>query len=229
MRLIAVDTATEACSAALWQDGEVLARFALAPREHTRLILPMIDALLAEAGMQRQQLDVVAFGRGPGSFTGLRIAAGIAQGLALAHDLPVVPVSSLVALAQTAAREHGCERVMAAIDARMQEVYWCLCQVDDGLMQAVSVERVTAPDAVEMPVQGEWDAAGSGWDTYADVLVPFAGEALRRRYSGVLPHAADIARLAVRDHANGLAVDAAQALPVYLRNQVVSKRSSISS
>src|SRR3569833_3307602 len=124
MKLLAIDTATEACSAALYLDGAVNKRYVLAPREHALLILPMIDELLRDANLSPLELDAVAFGRGPGAFTGLRIAAGVAQGIAYGADLPVVPVSSLAALAQGCYRERGVTRVLATIDARIGEVYW---------------------------------------------------------------------------------------------------------
>jgi tRNA threonylcarbamoyladenosine biosynthesis protein TsaB len=122
MKLLAIDTATEACSAAIYIDGETVQRYRIAPREHSHIILPMIDELLAETGCYLSAMSAIAFGRGPGSFMGVRIAAGVTQGIAFAHDLPVVPVSTLAAIAQTAHVQTQAEKVLAAIDARMNEV-----------------------------------------------------------------------------------------------------------
>ncbi len=123
-RILAIDTATEACSVALWNNGEVQALFELCPREHTQRILPMVQQILASSGLSLQQLDALAFGRGPGSFTGVRIGIGIGQGLALGANLPMIGVSTLQTMAQGAFRLTGATRVLAAIDARMGEVYW---------------------------------------------------------------------------------------------------------
>jgi tRNA threonylcarbamoyladenosine biosynthesis protein TsaB len=224
MKLVALDTSTEACSVAVSSDGDVYARFELAPREHTRLMLPMLESVLAEAGISIAQLDAIAFGRGPGSFTGVRIAASIAQGLALSHDLPMVPISTLMALAQAAKRLHGSNKVMTAIDARMQEVYWSCFELEHGLMRAYSEECVCKPGAVDIPEPERWDAAGSGWKTYREVLEGRAGDRLAQCYADLFPSAEDIARLAERDFVSGCAVDVADAVPVYLRDNVARKR-----
>ena len=226
MKLLAIETATEACSAALWLDGALTDRYEVAPREHTRLILPMMDELLAEAGVRLADLDALAFGRGPGAFTGVRIAAAVIQGAAFGADLPVVPVSTLAALAQQGLdRSHT--RVLAALDARMGEVYWGVFEADaEGLAVPVGHEQVIAPEAVPMPVGEGWYGIGTGWSAY--------GSALRARLDGHIgdvdsecfPSAKDVARLAVRDFAAGLAVSAEQALPVYLRDKVAEKPKS---
>ncbi len=145
MKLLALETATEACSAAVWVDGAVLERYEIAPRRHAVLILPMVEAVLAEAGLTMNQLDAIAVGRGPGAFTGVRIAIGIAQGLAFAGDLPVVPVSTLAALALGAAREMGQTRIATALDARMGEIYWGTWAVSDDGVALLGEERVCAP------------------------------------------------------------------------------------
>ncbi|MGB5065729.1 MAG: tRNA (adenosine(37)-N6)-threonylcarbamoyltransferase complex dimerization subunit type 1 TsaB, partial [Candidatus Competibacter sp.] len=145
MKLLALDTATDACSAAVWVDGVVHERYELAPRRHAALILPMIEAVLAEAGLRPAQLDAVAFGRGPGAFTGVRIAVGIAQGIAFAADLPVVPVSTLAALALGVGRETGHARLAVALDARMSEVYWGTYVVTADDAELLGEERVCAP------------------------------------------------------------------------------------
>ena len=144
MKILALDTATEACSAALLIDGEIRERFEIAPRAHARLLLPMLEDLLAEAGLKPAQLDAIAFGRGPGSFTGLRIAASVAQGIAFAADLPVLPVSTLAALAWPALRAARADQVFAAIDARMGEIYCAgFGLAAQGELLMLSEEQVT--------------------------------------------------------------------------------------
>jgi len=224
MKLIALDASTEACSAALLVDGAVIERYQLAPRRHAELILPMLESLLGETGLSVTDLDALAFGRGPGAFTGLRIAAGVAQGIAFGADLPVVPVSTLAALAQGVYHEQGATRVLAGIDARMHEVYWGRYALGDGeVMVLEGEERVCSPQAVEVPSHGQWVGAGTAWQTYAEVL----GKHLRGRITTWLgeryPRARDIAILAAQDFKWGLAMEAEQALPVYLRDNVVKR------
>jgi tRNA threonylcarbamoyladenosine biosynthesis protein TsaB len=224
MKLLAIETATEACSAALYLDGEVIERFQLAPREHTALILPMVDELLAEAGLMPAQLDAIAFGCGPGAFTGVRIATGVVQGIAFALDLPVVPVSTLAVLAQGGQREYGWGRVAAAIDARMGEVYWGGFEADDdGIMQLVGEELVTPPQEVPLLQGHEWHGIGSGWHSYAVELAQRQGVAMIDAIGDYYPHARDVATLAVAAYQRGEAVSAEQALPRYLRDQVAQK------
>lgn len=193
MKLLALDTATEACSAAVWVDGAVWERYELAPRRHAALILPMIESVLAEAGLSPKQLDVVAFGRGPGAFTGVRIAVGIAQGIAFAADLPVVPVSTLAALALGVGRETGYSRLAAALDARMSEVYWGTYAVTADDTELLGGAGVRAGGRDRAGGDG-WFGAGGGWRVHAAVLsrqLPVRGW-LEERY----PRAADVARLA---------------------------------
>ncbi|PSJ47908.1 tRNA (adenosine(37)-N6)-threonylcarbamoyltransferase complex dimerization subunit type 1 TsaB [Zobellella endophytica] len=217
-RLLAIDTATEACSAALWQNGEVLCRYQVAPRGHTDLILPMVSELLAEGGLGLDQLDGLAFGRGPGSFTGVRITLGIAQGLAFGAGVPLLGISNLQALAQGAHRVTGCTRVLAAIDARMGEIYVGGFALEDGVMLATGEEQVTPPaDFLAQPGDDRWQqGAGSGFVTYPELAdrveqlcrpVPF-------------PEARDMLPAALRELAAGRTVTAAEARPVYLRDKV---------
>lgn len=225
IRLLAIDTTEEACSAALAIGDELVEHFDVVPRRHSELVLPMMDRLLSEAGLRVSDLDALAFARGPGSFTGVRIAASVVQGAALGADLPVVAVSSLQALAQGVRREHGCRAVYSALDARMHEVYWGAYRSDDatGLMQPVADERVCAPSAVSAIAGDAWCGAGSGWQTYAEVLDGRLG-ALKECYPAAAIHARDVAAIAVVACASGAAVPAEQALPVYLRNQVAWTR-----
>lgn len=222
LRLLALDTSTEACSAALLVDGKIGERYEIAPRAHAALILGMIDQLLAEAGLALSQLDAVGFGRGPGAFTGVRIATGVVQGIAFGADLPVVPVSSLAALAMDATDREGCERVLAAIDARMGEVYWGAYRVGaTGRLQRVGEEEVAAANAVAVPCEGVWCGTGSGWLTYGAVLGARLGDRLGSVFPDRCPGARSVAKLAALDFQDGLALPAEQALPVYLRNKVV--------
>jgi tRNA threonylcarbamoyladenosine biosynthesis protein TsaB len=162
MKLLALETSTEACSAALWHDGRILVRFRHAPRLQTDLLLPMVEEVLAEAGLTLAQIDVLAYSRGPGAFTGVRIAAAAVQAMAFARDIPVVPVSSLQSLAQGAWRVHGVTRVLSVFDARMDEVYVGGYERVDELMQPVEVEHLCAPGALPPPLAwnffcgGEW-------------------------------------------------------------------------
>jgi len=217
--LLALETATEACSAALWIDGSVLERFELAGQAHSRRLLPMVDELLAEAGLVLSQLEAIGFGRGPGGFTGVRIATGVAQGLALGAGLPVVPVSTLAALAQVG----GEERVLAALDARMGQVYWaCFVRAADGCMEAVSAEQVSDPRAVCPPSPAGWTGAGSGFDAYGEQL-RVAAPGVATIHLGRFPRAAGIAPLAARACARGEGLDAASALPLYVRDDVARR------
>ena len=231
MKILALDTATEACSAALYIDGEITAQYQLAPREHSRLILKMIDGLLAEAGLSVAKLDAIAFGRGPGSFMGLRIAAGVVQGIAFAHDIPVIPVSTLKAIAQRAFVQTGCKHVLTAIDARMDEVYWAAYRCDDSSKlhwQTSDDECVISPDKIHLAEMLTdktiaWVAAGSGWSSYAERLLAGKDFALQEILSDCFPRAEDIASLAVAEFNAGNTVSAAEAIPVYLRNDVAKK------
>jgi tRNA threonylcarbamoyladenosine biosynthesis protein TsaB len=224
VKLLALDTATDACSVALLIDDQVRQDFRIAPREHARLLLPMIETLLAEAGLAPVQLDAVAFGRGPGSFTGLRIAAGVTQGIALGADLPVAPVSTLAALAQGALREDNAERVLAALDARMNEVYWgAFGHGADNRMQALGGECVCAPGDAPVPGEGQWQGVGSGWAAYADALSQRCGSQVAHRDPDRRPQARDIALLAAPLVERGEALAPELALPVYLRDRVAAK------
>ncbi len=239
MKLLAVETSTEACSAALIIDGVVSERFELAPKEHTKLILPMIASLMADAGLKPQQLDALAFSCGPGSFTGVRIATGVIQGIALGANLPVVPVSTLAAIAQDffdnnhepvqgeSLKADGSTFNVAftAMDARMGEIFWGVYQRNaQGFAELVGKEAVTLATEVEFPdLIGT--GIGSGWGVYC--------EALSLRLAGLvstcqidnLPRAGAIARLGAQRFKQGLAVDVELAMPVYLRDKVAKKES----
>lgn len=229
MKLLALDTATEACSAALLIGDAMLERYEVAPRAHARLLLPMLDSLLAEAGVRLADLDAIAFGRGPGSFTGVRIAASVVQGLAYGADLPVVPVSTLVALARAALQQSSATHVLAAIDARMDEIYWASYQRDArGEPQALSEERVTSAEDLAIDGDADWYGIGTGWAAYESVMRLHFGNRLLGCDAQALPRATHIAYLAALDFAEGKALSAEQALPVYIRNQVAKRPSAAS-
>lgn len=221
MKILALDTSTDACSVALQIGDELIERFECARERHSFLLLPMVEAVLAQAQLALSQLDALAFGRGPGSFTGLRIGAGVVQGLAFGADLPVAPVSSLAAVAQAAARTH----VLALLDARMGQVYAGAFVRASETLRAAESERVLAPEAVRAPVSGgEWWGVGSGWDRYAPILEQALGGALAGWSPGCLPHAREVARLGAAMAARGELVAAEQALPVYLRDDVAKAK-----
>jgi len=286
IHLLAIETATEACSVALVSGQMIVQRHEIAPRRHAELVLPMIEQVLAEAGLARGALDAIAVGRGPGAFTGVRLAISIAQGLALGLDRPVVPISTLAALAleasfaddtadvvtpvgaeapptgnSAAAMVEGAEapprgnaagtlvlgaeaprrgnaagavvggasaptadspaRIIAAIDARMGEIYVATYEPDaDGLVTAVTDEEVIAASALEVAHDRAHIAAGTGWGAYRDALLARLSRAPLALHPELLPRAASIARLALRDLARGNVVDAAHVQPVYLRDKV---------
>lgn len=235
MKLLAFETATEACSVALWIDGEVRERFELAPRRHAELALPWADALLAEAGIAKAQLDAIAVGRGPGAFTGVRLAVAIAQGIALALDRPVVPISTLAALAMQAvdglASDFQPEQseqasptpasILAAIDARMGEVYLGpFARAAEGLVVAAGDERLARPASDGLGGGQCWLGVGSGFAAENGALAQRLGSRLAGCRADALPHAADVARLASRAFAAGEAVAAERVEPAYLRDRV---------
>lgn len=228
MRILALDTATESCSAALWIDGNVLQRGAEFERGHAGHILVMVDELLREAAVGLPTLDAIAFGRGPGSFTGVRLAASVTQGLAFGADLPVVGISDLRAVAQRASRGSGAAtRILVCNDARMQEVYWgCFESAADGLMAPVAEEHVGKPASVRLPDDwtGTVHGAGRGFAAYNELR-----DALRERLAGIddriLPHAAEVAILAAPEVRAGRVVAPEQAIPVYLRDDVARAKS----
>ncbi|PID34446.1 MAG: tRNA (adenosine(37)-N6)-threonylcarbamoyltransferase complex dimerization subunit type 1 TsaB [Thiotrichales bacterium] len=221
MNILALDTSSDACSAALLMDGVCHAELVVEPRAHTRLILPMVDQVLAQGGIGLNAVDALAFGRGPGAFTGVRIATGVVQGLALAADKPVVPVSTLAAIAQQAYLQQQATHVLVAVDARMSEVYWGRYELVDGIMQVQDEEQVIAPEDVPVPESGgQWLGAGSGWREYADILKSCLAGCVGEINPDYLPAAEYIAHLAAVAYQKGEVVDPELAQPVYLRNKV---------
>ncbi len=221
MNLLAIETATETCSVALSVNGEVLERFQHAPRQHAELLLPWVGQLLAEAGLGYTSIDAIAFSRGPGSFTSLRIGIGVVQGLAWASDRPVIPVSSLAATAQTAARD-GVGVALVALDARMNEVFTGLFKVNEnGIMLPLSAESVCAPADVRVPLLGKPFGIGNGFDRY-EALHALSAQLCGLRYD-VWPKASSVLQLAREWLKTNQPLPAEQAQPVYLRDDVAKK------
>jgi len=225
-KILAVDTATENCSVALMVGDDVISRCEYAPREHTTKILPMVDTVLAEGGLKLGQLDALAFGRGPGSFTGVRIGIGIAQGLAFGADLPMLGISTLAAMAQGTYRVHQSEQVLSSIDARMGEIYWGqYLRQADGDWRVIDSELVIRPEGLVEQFSadnGIWLTAGTGWESYAE---PLAQLKVQMEKGTVLyPDSQDMVHLAKFALARGESVSAEHASPVYLRDTVTWKK-----
>jgi tRNA threonylcarbamoyladenosine biosynthesis protein TsaB len=224
MKLLGLDTSGDACSAALFLDGAVIQRLELEPRRHGELILGMLHGLLEEAGLSLQALDAIAFGRGPGSFTGVRIAVAVAQGVAFGAGLPTVPVSTLAALAQGVYRRSGHRRILAALDARMGEVYWGGYELGpEEIVVATGAELVCVPDQVPVPEGGGWWGAGPGWSAHGVNLGSRIGTALDGMAPDAICEAQDIVRLAAVMAEKGELVSPESAQPVYLRDRVTDR------
>ena len=208
---------------ALCMDGEIISESEVAQNRHNEIVLPMCERILAKAQASLDQLDAIAFGRGPGAFTGVRLAASVAQGIAMARDLPVVPVSSLAALAQAAYTRQKASQVLACIDARMQEVYFALYQLDENeIMQLIGREQVGKPELIDVEVDRHCIGYGSGWKVYARALLERCRTDLAFDASAT-PQAEHVACLAEHYFNQGLAVSATEAIPVYVRDNVASK------
>ncbi len=225
LKILAVDTATEACSAALLVGDKLFSRWEEAPRDHTRKILPMVQAVLEDAGISLSDLDAIAFGRGPGSFTGVRIGISVAQGLAFGAGVPLIGISTLAAMAQGAYRLDGAQQVLTAIDARMNEVYFGRYELIDGRMQLVGDEVVSEPAAlvdVRGKLAGPVTCVGTGFETYGETLSGLADELAESQVR--FPAAEDMLPLARAAWLAGEAVPVEQAQPVYLRDKVTWKK-----
>ena len=205
---------------ALWSSRATVERFETGS-QHSERILPMVQEVLADAGIVLSQLDAIGFGRGPGSFTGLRICAGVAQGLAFGANIPVVPISSLAALAQGA----DAPKVLAAFDARMNQVYWgAYVRNAQGIVELQGEEEVISPAVVPVPPGAGWVGAGSGWDQFSSVLMQRLNNCVTEWYAQSFPRACFVAQLAAVSYANGVSLAPEMALPVYLRDEVATKR-----
>jgi len=221
-KILALDTSTDACSVALHLDGAEQVDFRIIPRQHTKELLPMVDQMMQASGLKMTDLDALSVGRGPGSFAGIRIATGAAQGLAFAAQLPMLPVSTLEAMALAVYRNHGAERIVTALDARMNEIYVACYQIVDGLPQLVGKEMVVAPDQLQLP-EGDWTVAGSGW-RYLEDMSDAVKAAIALVEEDTYPSAQEMLALALRDWNAGKQVAAEDALPVYLRDEVAWKK-----
>jgi tRNA threonylcarbamoyladenosine biosynthesis protein TsaB len=219
LKVLAFDTSTEYCSVALLQEGAIMSHEVLAGQRHSELILPLVRQALAEAGLTLAQLDGIAFGAGPGSFTGLRIACGIAQGLALGAGLPVAGICTLEALAQGA----GGGRIIAALDARMGQIYHAAYEEGADGWQSIAEPALCFPQDAPLVPNGNWSGCGSGFDIYDQVLRARYGDGVKHIISGMRPHARPIAQLAAPRFAAGEGVDPADAAPLYIRNKVALK------
>ena len=224
MNLLAIETATETVSVALAINGEVIERYEHAPRRHAELLLPWVESVLAEAGIGFSALDAIAYSRGPGSFTSLRIGIGVVQGLAWASDRPVIPVSSLAATAQSVVSE-GVSSALVALDARMNEVFTCMFEANsNGIMVPVEMERVCAPAEVSVPEGADTYGVGIGFERYTELKV------LAGSLKGVLaerwPKASCVLQLAKEWLTTHEALPAEMAQPVYLRDNVAKKSQS---
>jgi len=221
-KILALDTSTDACSVALNLDGEIIEDFRVIPRLHTQQLLPMVQDLMAKAGIRISELDALAFGRGPGSFAGIRIATGATQGLAYAAELPVLPVSTLEAMALAAHRKEQADMITAALDARMDEIYVAAYDCKSGMPEIVLTEQVCAPQDLELQPDNYF-AVGSGW-RYLDDMSEQVRSSVTLAEDTYYPSAQDMLILAERDFKQGKAVPAEQAIPVYLRDEIAWKK-----
>ncbi len=224
MNLLALDTSTENCSAAITINGELYQQQQMTQRGHSTLILGMLDQLFKQADASIADIDALAFGRGPGSFTGVRIGVGVAQGIAFARELPVIPVSTLAAIAQVAYERSGQANIAVAMDARMDEIYAASFHVKEGFVQLLGAEKVCAAEQFLPANAHSWFGAGNGWEIYAEALQAGFSEQLTGKNTTIYPQADIILKLAEQQFARGKFVSADKALPVYLRNDVAKKK-----
>lgn len=232
LRILALDTATPACSVAIWQDGNIIAKQRLVEQQHSQYILPMIEQLLSEGQLSLAQLDAIAVGKGPGSFTGVRMAVSVAQGLAFGANLPILPISTLAILAEQAYQLTGHTQVLTAIDARMNELYWAVYQKNaQQQWHCYQTEQVIAAGQIEQQVthwpmdyqQAIWATAGTGWQVSPQLL---SQQLTLVNTAVVYPYAEFMLPLAVTAWQQQLQIPAQQCQPSYLRNDVAWKKSS---
>ncbi len=221
MKILAIETSTEYCSVALWQDGEVTEKSQNVGQKHSEVLIAMLDSVLKEAGVKLAQLDGIAFGEGPGSFTGVRIACGVTQGLALGANLPVIGICTLLAVAEGT----GKNKVIAALDARMAEVYFAVYEKREGKWHTVCAPCLCLPQNTPAVTGDGWQGAGSGFAAHGETLsARYAGQ-LDNIDAGCVLQASAIAKLAAPLFATGQGLDAALAMPLYLRDKVALKTS----
>lgn len=224
MNILALDACTECCSAALLYQGQVFECVEMTQRGHSDLILTMMDELFKQAGTTISAIDAVAFGRGPGSFTGVRVGVGVAQGIAFARDVPVIPISTLAAVAQGVADDLDGEYIAVAMDARMGEIYCASYQLCDGLVTLLDQERVCPPEQFIPESDQKWLGVGTGWSEYEAILRDDFSDNLAQVGIEYYPQASSILKLAQVEAKAGRLLPADQALPIYLRNNVAKKK-----
>jgi len=220
--ILALDTSTEACTVALQVNGKVAEKFAIIPRHHNQELLPMIQQVLADQGVTYADLDCIAFGRGPGSFTGLRITVGVVQGLAFGADIPVIPVSTLACMAQGYHRQTGDSQCLVAMQARQEEIYFGVYELADGCMRSLAPDVLINASDARLVKPGEWHGVGNGWQ-HKSLLEAGLGIEVPVIDLEILPHASDLITLAEPELLQGRTLVAAEAMPVYLRETVARK------
>ena len=221
LKILAFDTSSNYCSAALLVDGEILSQSILAEQRHSELLLPILQELLAKNGLALVQLDGIAFGAGPGSFTGLRIACGVAQGLAFGSNLPVIGISTLEALAQ----QTGGNSVITAIDAHLGEIYHAAYTKSSDSWESASTPTLCLPRYAPLILGNDWVGCGSAFNKYYDVLKNRYENVISRFEGSFVPQAREIAQLAELGFKKGLGVDPANIAPIYIRNKIALKES----
>jgi len=231
VNIIAIESSTQQCSVALRCGDETRQLISDRPREHAEQILPMIESLLNDADLSRKQIDQVVFGQGPGSFTGVRVACSVAQGLGYGLDIPVLPVSSLAALAQAAITEklstEATQRVIVAQDARLTEIYVGIYEFNDSSLKEITAEQVIAPETLDDHFQlsgTDWIAAGNGWEVYEEQLKEVIATRVNCQLPACRPDASALLELAAGAAYRDRAVSADQAQPVYVRDQVTHRK-----
>lgn len=220
MKILGLDTSAAACSVGILADQSITVQHTIAPMQQAKIILPMIEAVLSQASLSLKELDAITFGCGPGSFTGVRIAASVAQGLAFAANLPVIPISSLALLAQTALLEKKGENFAIAMDARMNEIYWAEYQVNlKGMVELVGEEKICSlADLHSLNVTNKSIVAiGDAWERFKTELIQNLHFEPQAIHSTIIPHAEPLLQLAKEQYQNGKYVTASMALPNYLR------------
>lgn len=225
LKILALEASTDACSVALLLGDQVVQDFRIVPRQHNQLLLPMVESLLAQASVKLQDLDLIAYSRGPGAFTGVRIAAGVAQGLAFGAQLPLLAISTLEAMAMAAfCEDETLDNVIVCQDARMQEVYVCAYQGGAQQFSAMMDEQVIAPDKLEFPLLDNIVGVGSGWSYFPQMPQKIQDKIESHQMSH--PQAEFIARIAKQQFQQGISGSVEQAQPVYVRDQVTWKKVS---
>ncbi len=224
MNILALDTCTESCSAALLYNGEVFEQLEMTQRGHSDLILGMMESLLQQAETTIATVEVITFGRGPGSFTGVRVGVGVAQGIAFARDIPVIPISTLLAVAQGAADQLNVDHIAVAMDARMGEIYCASYQRKNGIVELIGSERVCPPEQFKPTSEQQWVGVGTGWREYDSILRDNFVENLADVSVEHYPNASVMIKLAKIEVEAGRMLSAEQALPVYLRDNVAKKK-----